>query len=99
MNTMVIIAIIVAVVALALAVVAILQTQRTKRLRTKFGPEYEYAVDRQGDRHKAEAELAHREGSGKRLHSRELTPAEREHYAGGGREERARFTEAPRQGA
>jgi hypothetical protein len=98
MNTT-IIAIVAALFGLTLAIVAIVQTQHTKRLRAKFGPEYDYAVDRQGDRRKAEAELAHREDSVKRLHIRKLTHSERDHYAAVWRNEQARFIEDPRQAA
>src|SRR6266404_202240 len=58
MSTTEIVAIVIAVIALAVAVLAFLQTQRTKRLRTRFGPEYDYVVDREGDRRRAEAELS-----------------------------------------
>lgn len=97
MNTTAIVAIIVAVIALAVALWAVFQTQRSKRLRTRFGPEYDYTVNREGDRRKAEAELAHREESVKRLHIRELTRAERDQFANAWRDEQARFVDDPAQ--
>jgi len=97
MNTTAIVAIVVAVIALAVAVWAVWQTQRTKHLRTKFGPEYDYTVEREGDRRKAEAELAHREAKAKRLQIRELTPQERDQFANAWRDEQAHFVENPSQ--
>ena len=96
MNTTAIIAIIIAVIALAVAVWAVWQTQRSKRLRSKFGPEYDYTVERQGDRRKAETELAHRETEVKHLRIRDLSQREREQFAHAWREQQARFVEDPR---
>src|SRR5580692_4288335 len=97
MNTTATVAVIVAVVALAAAIWAVWQTQRTKHLRTKFGPEYDYTVEREGDRRKAEAELAEREAKAKRLQIRELTPQEREQFASAWRDEQTHFVENPGQ--
>ena len=96
MNTTAIIAIVIAVVALAVAAWAVWQTQRSKRLRAKFGPEYDYTVQREGDRRKAEAELAERESKVKHLHIHELTPHERDEFTSAWRDQQARFVEDPR---
>ena len=96
MDTTAIIAIVIAVVALAVAVWAVWQTQRTKHLRQRFGPEYDYTVQREGDRRKAEAELAQREAKMKHLHIRDLTHREREQFTSAWRDEQARFVEDPR---
>lgn len=96
MNTTAIIAIIIIVIALAVAVWAVWQTQRSKRLRTKFGPEYDYTVQREGDRRKAEAQLAQREAEVKHLPIRDLSQREREQFANDWREQQARFVEDPR---
>ena len=97
MNTTAIIAIVIAVIALAVAVWAVLQTLRTKHLRTKFGPEYDYMVNREGDRRKAEAELVQREEQVRRLPIRDLTPQERDQFTSAWRQQQARFVEEPRQ--
>ena len=68
MNITAIVAIIIALIAIGVAIWAVLQVQRTRHLRTKFGPEYDFAVDREGSRRKAETELTHREESVKHLH-------------------------------
>lgn len=95
MTTTAIVAIIIAVIALVVAAWAVMQTRKTTHLRSKFGPEYDHTVDRAGDRRKAEADLERREESVKRLHIRELTPAEREQFSNAWRDEQARFVDAP----
>ncbi|HLG95266.1 MAG TPA: hypothetical protein VKX49_03020 [Bryobacteraceae bacterium] len=97
MDTTAMVAIIIAVVALIVAGWAVWQTQRSRRLRSKFGPEYDYAVQREGDRRKAEAELVHREEEVKRLHIRDLTHREREEFTNAWKQQQARFVEDPRQ--
>ncbi len=96
MNTTAIIAIIVAIVALLVAIWAVWKTQRTKRLRSRFGPEYDYTVQRQGDRRKAETELAQRETKVKHLSIRDLTHREREQFANAWRDQQARFVDDPK---
>lgn len=96
MNTTAEIAIVIAIVALVVAGWAVWQTQRSKRLRSKFGSEYDYAVQREGDRRKAEADLTRREEQVKRLHIRDLTHRERDEFSSAWREEQARFVEDPR---
>ena len=96
MSIGIIIAIVVAVIAVAVALWALLETQRTKRLRSKFGPEYDHTIEREGDRRRAEAELAHREARVKKLHIRDLTTQERERYADAWRRQQAMFVDDPR---
>lgn len=69
---------VVVLIALALAVVAWLtiQRQRSLRLRRRFGPEYERAVQQFGGRTQAEAELLKREARVARLNIVPLTPAD-----------------------
>jgi hypothetical protein len=99
MNTTAIVAIIIALIAIGIAAWAVMQVQRTKRLRTKFGPEYDHVVDREGSRRKAEAELTHREEAVKHLHIHELTYAERDQFTRAWRDEQARFVDDPVQAA
>lgn len=56
MTTIIIVAVIVMVVG-ALLVMALNRFQRTKRLKDRFGPEYERTLDRMGDKRQAEEEL------------------------------------------
>ncbi len=99
MSTTEIVAIVIAVIALAVAVLAFLQTQRTKRLRTRFGPEYDHVVDREGDRRRAEAELSHREERVRKLNIRDLTRQEQKRFADAWRHQQSRFVDDPQAAA
>jgi hypothetical protein len=69
---------VVVLIALAGAIVAwvAIQGQRSLRLRRRFGPEYDRAVQEFGGRTKAEAELLKREARVARLNIVPLTPAD-----------------------
>ncbi len=56
-TTMLILVAIVALIVGALLVMAFNRFQRSRRLRDRFGPEYERIVNEAGDRRKAESEL------------------------------------------
>ena len=89
-------------VLLIIAVIAILAavyfalTSRTKKLRTRFGPEYDRAVREQGSTFKAERELEHREKRIRNLHIRALSTDESEHFAAEWRAVQERFVDEPR---
>lgn len=72
--------VVVLVVLAAIAVLLKFLVQR-KRLRSKFGPEYERALERNGSRMAAERELAEREREHSRLELRALDTATRDSYA------------------
>src|SRR5215472_1112213 len=95
MNTMTAVAIVIAVIAVVLAIFALVELRKTRHLRSKFGPEYEYEVQRAGNRRKAEAELAGREARVKHLEIRYLKPQEQECFAEQWRREQARFVDNP----
>lgn len=59
MTTIVIVAVI-ALVLIGLLALGMRRFQRTKRLKDRFGPEYERTVDRVGDKRQAEEELESR---------------------------------------
>jgi FtsZ-interacting cell division protein ZipA len=95
MNTITIVLIVIAVAALAFAAVMYFQRQRTRRLRSKFGPEYDRIASEQGAR-KAETELARREERVHKYHIRNLTREEQAQFAASWRETQARFVDDPR---
>jgi FtsZ-interacting cell division protein ZipA len=97
MNTATVIAIIVAILAIAFGAFMYVQREKTKRLRSKFGPEYDRAVDRYGNAHRAEDDLARREKRVEKLHLRKLSPGERDRFAEAWRAEQARFVDQPRE--
>ena len=82
MPTWLIVVIVVVAVAV-LATVAWLATQelQRKRLRQRFGPEYDRAVEEHDSAREAQRELAGRERRHKDLDIRPLSPAARERYA------------------
>ena len=94
-NTVTILAVVIAVVAVAIAVWALLRLRATRHLRSKFGPEYDYEVQRTGNQARAEAELARREARVKKLHIRDLPPEERDRFAAEWREQQSRFVDDP----
>lgn len=69
------IAVVVVLVAAALWIVS-----RRRRLRERFGPEYERTVDRSDSRMAAERELREREARHRELDIRPLAPEERQRY-------------------
>lgn len=81
MSTVVMVVVIIAVVAV-IAAAAYLGSSwsRTQRLRRRFGPEYDRAVEAQGGRAAAERELRAREERHRELELRELDPRQREQY-------------------
>jgi hypothetical protein len=72
--------------------------QRSKHLRSRFGPEYDRTVVEMHNRGRAEAELAKREKRVAKLRLRPLTPAEEQRFAMAWKEVQARFVDDP-QGA
>jgi hypothetical protein len=71
------------------------QQGRRKRLKEKFGPEYDRTVAETGSRLEAEAVLEHRQRRVQQLHVRPLSPAERARFVEGWREIQARFVDDP----
>jgi len=93
-NTMVIAAL---VLLALLAVAAWLwnRQQRSRRLEQRFGPEYEHALHRHGDRAKAEAELRERERRVEKLEIVPLAPADAERFSQAWRALQGRFIDNP----
>jgi FtsZ-interacting cell division protein ZipA len=94
-STVLIVVIAIAVIALAIAAWIVVQKNRTRRLRGRFGPEYDRAVAEAGSRHKAEDVLDARR---KRVAKFTLTPLTPEQQNRFGREWTAvqtRFVDDP----
>lgn len=91
-----IVIIIIAVIIVAAVIGYVLQQrQRSKRLRSRFGPEYDRAVREHGSPAKAERALRAREKRMEKIHIRSLAPPEREQFADQWREVQARFVDDP----
>jgi hypothetical protein len=91
---------IIAISVVALAVVALLvwalySRSRSRRLRERFGPEYDRTVNETGNRRTAEATLVSREKRLRKLRVRELDASERRHFASEWRQTQADFVDNP----
>src|SRR5690242_10136848 len=96
MSTMTVILIVVAAAAIGFAVFMYYEKQRTRRLQSRFGPEYDREVDRHGTPRKAEAELIERQKRVERFHIRELSHTESDRFSEAWRSVQARFVDDPR---
>ena len=94
-SALAIVIIVIAVIAIAFAVYMFVENRRTKRLRTRFGPEYDRMVQESGRRH-AESELDRRARRVGKFSIRPLTIEERSRYGDAWRKEQAHFVDDPR---
>jgi hypothetical protein len=85
------------VLAVAFAAFVIIQKERSKKLKSRFGPEYDRLVRDSGSERRAEAELAKREKRIEKLHLRELNRGEIDRYTGSWRTVQTKFVDAPRE--
>lgn len=95
MNQSLLIVIAVAVIAVIVAAILIARRRRSQHLKSRFGREYEHALEEKGDRGKAEAELAEREKRVEKLDIRPLDEAERKRFGERWIEVQARFVDDP----
>lgn len=91
-----VVVILAAALVVAMVTFALLTTVRSRRLRERFGPEYERAVEQaDGDRRRAESELKGRLVRHRALTLRPLSPAARGRYQRQWKEAQAGFVDAP----
>jgi hypothetical protein len=81
--------------AFGIAIMALALEQRSKRLRNKFGPEYERLISETGDRRTAETVLERRERRVHRLHLQPLTSIDRAHFQERWRQVQVQFVDDP----
>ncbi len=96
MNTVTVVALAIAIVAIAGCAWALIERQKTRKLRTRFGPEYDRALEREKSPRRAEAELEKRERRVEKYHIRALTAEEANLFAGKWRAAQERFVDDPR---
>jgi hypothetical protein len=89
--------VVIAVIIVAAVLVLARRKQRTARLRSRFGPEYERTVDDVGDRHRAEHELHERQKRVSKFEIRSLSASERDHFIEAWRVIQAEFVDQPKQ--
>jgi Tfp pilus assembly protein PilX len=94
MSTGAIIGIIVVILVVVVLLVGLSAVNRRRRLRDRFGPEYDRAVSEHG-RREAEAELAERERRVRQLDIKPLTPTARAQYASEWTAVQEQFVDAP----
>ncbi|PWU10105.1 MAG: hypothetical protein C5B51_05105 [Terriglobia bacterium] len=95
MTTTSLIILIVAVVVVAGVVWYLLRQQRSKKLRSHFGPEYDHALRQYGDRQKAEDALLARQNRIEKIHVHPLSAHERERFGEQWHLVQSRFVDDP----
>src|SRR5689334_23730435 len=95
MNEMIWLIAIVVVLAVAAAVIYAAQRQRSHRLRTHFGPEYDHALEGHGQRRAAERALLDRTRRVERLEIRPLPALRRDELWNRWQSVQAQFVDDP----
>jgi hypothetical protein len=95
MDPTIIIIIVLGVLVVVLAGVLLFQQRKSKQIRSKFGPEYERAVEESGNKRRAETELQERERRVEKLSIRPLETAERERFIQEWHHVQAEFVDNP----
>lgn len=95
MEPWVVVGVVVVVVVVAVVVLLLASQRRSRGLRQRFGPEYQRAVERTGDRRAAEKELHHREERRRTLDIKPLPEHVRQRYADDWGRTQQRFVDAP----
>jgi FtsZ-interacting cell division protein ZipA len=95
-NPIVLIIAIAVVVAIVVALVLYMKKERTQKLRSKFGPEYDRAIDSHGNRSHAESELERRAKRVAAFNIHPLTADECAQYADDWRREQSLFVDDPK---
>jgi hypothetical protein len=97
MSSGTIVIIIIAIIVVVAIVAAVAYETRRRRLRQRFGPEYDRLVEQGASRRQAEAELAARERRVRDLDIRALSPEAQARYAGEWTAVQERFVDAPQE--
>jgi hypothetical protein len=96
MSTSSLVALIALVIVVVVAVGLIIKTQRSKRLRARFGPEYHRAIEETGSTTRAESRLEKLEKRVEGFKIRTLSPADRANFLAAWQRIQARFVDDPR---
>lgn len=95
MTTTTVVLIIAAIVVVALVAWYLLRLERSKKLRSRFGPEYDHALHEYGNQTKAEDALLARQRRIAKIHIRPLNNQERDRFAMEWNRVQARFVDDP----
>jgi hypothetical protein len=96
MSSATAILIVVVIVALAVAAWALIQRQKTRRLRGKYGPEYDRLAQQENSPRRAESILEEREKRVAKFQIRSLREDQRERFAAEWRTVQEKFVDDPR---
>jgi hypothetical protein len=94
-STVLIVVVAIALVALAIAAWIVIQKNRTRRLRSRFGPEYDRAVAEAGNIRRAEDELEARRKRVAKFTLTPLTPEQQNRFGKEWTAAQARFVDDP----
>lgn len=94
-DSTLIIVVIVAVVVVAIIAALAVKASRRKQLQSRFGPEFDRTVEREGSTRKAVRDLHERAQTHDSLHLRDLAPAERDRYRDEWQNLQASFVDRP----
>jgi FtsZ-interacting cell division protein ZipA len=97
MSTETLVAIMVAIIAIAVAAWAVMERQKTRRLRDRFGPEYDRVIHHEKDARHAEAVLEERQKRVEKYNIRPLTREECDMFAAKWRAVQEHFVDEPRE--
>lgn len=96
MNTELLVIIVLAICAVALVATLIAERRKVRRLRIKYGPEYQRLVEQEhGRTRRADHILEARENRVRKLHIRHLTPPECDQFANQWRLIQEEFVDSP----
>jgi len=95
-TSAIVVAIVIAVLVVATAIALIIRNQRSKRLRTRFGPEYSRAIEETGSKTQAEAKLEKLERRVERFDLKPLSPVARANFVAAWQKIQARFVDDPK---
>jgi hypothetical protein len=95
MSTSTLVGLIIVVAAIAFAAVMFFQRQKTLKLKTKFGPEYDRLADREGSPRRAEAILDSRQKRVEKFHIRPLSSEECDRFSADWRAAQEQFVDDP----
>jgi hypothetical protein len=96
-STLMVIVLVVLAIAVVIAGWAIVQRNRSRKLKERFGPEYEHTVNEYGNTRQAEADLAERAKRVSKFDIRALSSEQRDSFGRAWQAIQARFVDEPSQ--
>lgn len=96
-TTAIVLIVVLAVIVLGVLAFFAVEQAKRRRLRSRFGPEYDRMLESSKDRRTAERELADRERQHRQLDLKPIPPADRERYTQQWAQVQERFVDNPEQ--